>query len=308
MLGDLYFPLDSAAAWADLARMDSCKFPFLSCSIVAFLLAGHAAVTAAAPFDSATVTRVENRATVAEIKDGQATGSHPAAVSDAIRANNILQTASNARAELEFKDKSLVRIGPNSVFSFEAHSRTLSLEKGDMLFYLPPGKSGVKLKTAALTAAINGTVVLLSPAGILCLEGSFTLKYMEDGVEKSVTIEAGTDHNAAKFEGGKLVVYKSDGTDSLFAGSRRKLLAWASLPADAERKIAQASPWVKQALADNAAVGLEEFVNVGSFVPVVPFFGGGSGGTGGSGGAVTVVLPSGLVGFFDSIGTFLGLQ
>jgi hypothetical protein len=276
----------------------------VSC-IVASVAAGVAAIHAAPAFDIATVTRVENKATVAEIKGGQAIGAHPAVVSEVIKANNFLQTASTARAELEFNDKSLVRVGPNSIFSFDASSRTLSLEKGDMLFYLPPGKAGVKLKTAALTAAITGTVVLWSLDGALALEGKFTLFYKQDGLDKQVTLEAGTDHNAAKWIFGTLVVYQSDGEDQLWSRDRRKLLEWAELPDDAEDKLAKFSPWLKESDADYAVIHLYDSAGVGFDSDSSRLANRALATTTHT---VTGVLPCGKVGIFDSLGIFLGLR
>lgn len=279
------------------------------------LLAGFVATAAAAPLESATVTRVENKATVAEIRGGQAIDAHPARLSEVISTSSFLQTSIDSRAELEFLDKSLLRVGPNTIFSFDARSRTLSLEKGDMLFYLPPGRGGVKLKTAALTAALTGTVVFLSPRGIVALDGTVTLTYQEDGVEKKAVIKAGTEKNAAKWVNGKLVIYHSTGKDALWFPARRKLLQWAKLPSDAEKKIAFYNPWLRQAAADYASAALLEYSNESFFIGILPYFGGGSGTSGGGGGAnggtgqtVTAVLPNGLVLIFDSAGTFLGLR
>ncbi len=277
------------------------------------MLAGLATANGEAPFASATVTRVENKATVAEIKGGQATGVHPATVSEVISASSFLQTASGARAELEFMDKSLLRVGPNSVFSFDARSRTLSLERGDMLFYLPPGRGGVKLKTAALTAALTGTVVLLSPAGMLALDGAVTLTYMEDGVQKKAVIEAGTDHNAVKWIFGKLITYKSTGTDSLWFTARKKLLTWGALPSDAEKKIARNNPWLKQAAADYAVGGLDDDAVIRLFDAAGAGFDSdisrlANRALATTSTTVTAVLPNGSIGIYDSIGRFLGLR
>ena len=264
---------------------------------VATVFASLATVLGAAPFDSATVTRVENKATVAEIKGGQAIGAHPAAVSDVVRANNFLQTASDARAELEFRDKSLVRVGPNTVFSFEARSRTLSLEKGEMLFYLPPGTGGVTIKTAAVTAALTGTVVLLTPFGIIVLEGKLTLI---DKFGKKTTLEAGTDHNAATWANGRVTAYQSDGTDRRWFSLRRNLLTW-HLPDNAEIKMARFSPWLKDGFPGSGDDGPFEGPGPGFGGGPSPVFGGGGGG-GGEGNQTTRTNAGGSIGILDAPG------
>jgi hypothetical protein len=251
---------------------------------------------------------VENKAIVAEIKNGLATGAHPATVSEVITASSLLQTTRDARAELEFLAKSLLRIGPNTVFSFDARSRTLTLEKGDMLFYLPPGRGGVKLKTAALTAALTGTVVLFSLDGILSLDGKVTITYKEDGEEKTAVIEAGTDHNAAQWIGGKLRIYKSAGDDRMWFRDRSKLLDWAKLPADAEKKIAKYSPWLKEGAASYAINDTWDNQSDSWLLFALPLIGGNASAGATTGATVTAVLPNGSVELYDSIGRFLGFR
>src|SRR5262249_25773544 len=77
--------------------------------------------------------------------------------------------------ELQYDDGSLVRIGQHTVFSFEADSRTLELEKGTLIFHVPKGAGGGTVKTPSLTAAITGTVAKVTPTMIMVLEGHITL-------------------------------------------------------------------------------------------------------------------------------------
>lgn len=134
------FPLHSL--WS---RLTGC---LLVCAYPAF---------AAPPFDSAKVTKVENKVAVGDLRDKQAS-QRRAQISDVIEASNYLQTQLESRAELEFKDTSIVRVGQNTLFSFDAESRTLSLQRGAVLFYIPHGGGGGKIKTPSLTAAITGTI------------------------------------------------------------------------------------------------------------------------------------------------------
>jgi hypothetical protein len=122
----------------------------------------------ALPFTSATVTRVENHVSIGDHTGGN---ERPAALHDVVQAETYLFTQDKSRAELEFPDHSIVRVGQNTVFSFDASSRTLSLEKGAMLFYVPPGSGGGNIKTPSLTAAITGTVGKVSENLIAVLSG-----------------------------------------------------------------------------------------------------------------------------------------
>ena len=125
---------------------------------------------AAEPFNSATVTRLENNVAIGEVKGGHANERH-AAISDVVKDHDYLATQQQSRAELEFADHSMVRVGQNSVFSFDANSRTLSLQKGAMLFYIPPGSGGGTIKTPSLTAAVTGTIAKVSENMIAVLSG-----------------------------------------------------------------------------------------------------------------------------------------
>src|SRR4030095_3627391 len=80
-----------------------------------------------------------------------------------------------SRAELKYPDGTIVRIGQNTVLTFEADTRTLSLEKGSLLFYIPKGQGGGTIRTASITAAITGTIGKVTDNMIAILEGEVTL-------------------------------------------------------------------------------------------------------------------------------------
>ena len=187
----------------------------------AFILASASVAVAQAPLDSATITRVQNKVAVGEIKGGQVSARRPAVVSDSVKATQIVQTGGDSRAELQFKDTSLVRVGQNSVFSFEGRSRTLSLDKGDMLFYAAPNQGIRSIKTPALTAAITGTLGKLTPDMLAILRGSTTVKVGG----KKYKITAGW---AVKVVKGKAVLFRFDPKEA----TRGKLYAMGPLPED----------------------------------------------------------------------------
>lgn len=198
---------------------------------VATMLGSVTLAVAAVPFDSAKITRVENKVTVGEIKAGQAAARRPAVVSEAVKANNFVQTGSESRAELQFKDSSLVRVGQNSVFSFEARSRTLSLQKGDMLFYVAPGQGAGTIKTPALTAAITGTLCKVAPDMIAVLRGSITIPIDL----KPVRVPAGY---AVRVINGKAQIFQFDPKEA----TRGKLYSMGPLPEDPGIQIEQDTP------------------------------------------------------------------
>lgn len=114
------------------------------------LAAAHAAI----PFDSATVTRVENKVSYGQVKGGHSQ-TRPAAAQDTVKADNFVLSETASRAELQYPDGSIVRVGQNTVFSFDADTRTLILKKGRFIGYIPPGGS-CTVKTPSFTAAITG--------------------------------------------------------------------------------------------------------------------------------------------------------
>jgi hypothetical protein len=160
------------------------------------------------PFTSATVMRIENQVTLGTHGGGN---ERPAALHDVVQAQTYLFTQDKSRAELEFPDHSIVRVGQNTVFSFDAASRTLSLEKGAMLFYVPPGSGGGTIKTPSLTAAITGTVGKVSANLIAVLSGELQTKWG--------TVHAG---EAIAYLNGNIRIFKYDQSQAL-AGY---LVAW----------------------------------------------------------------------------------
>jgi FecR protein len=130
----------------------------------------------AGPLTSAEVTKIINRVSLIE----PAKGARPAALRDVIKDDLGLQTGARSRSELLFQDNTLTRVGAETYFSFKTGTRDLTLEKGSMLLQVPKGLGGAKIHTAAVTAAITGTTIMMeySPRQylkVLVLEGSLRL-------------------------------------------------------------------------------------------------------------------------------------
>ncbi|MEZ0254537.1 MAG: FecR domain-containing protein [Chthoniobacter sp.] len=144
---------------------------------VALALAAIGTLRAAEPaaITSATVTRVENQVNYGKVI-GDKSESRPAVPNDIIKTNNFLMSEVDSRAEMKYDDGTIVRIGQNTIFSFEANTRTLNLKKGTFVFYVPKGKGGGTIKTPSFTAAITGTVGKVSNNIIAVLEGEVTLQ------------------------------------------------------------------------------------------------------------------------------------
>ena len=143
--------------------------------VSALLLAPLAAAHAAVPYSSATVTRVENKVSYGQVRGGRSE-TRLASPRDVVRASDFLLSESESRAELKYEDGTIVRIGQNTVFSFDAKTRTLKLDKGTLVFYIPKGAGGATIKTPSITAAITGTTGKVSVNTIAIVEGQVTLK------------------------------------------------------------------------------------------------------------------------------------
>src|SRR5436190_9018019 len=145
----------------------------------------------AGPLTSAEVTKIINRVSVID----PAKGGHPATVRDVIKDDLGLQTGAKSRSELLFQDNTLTRLGAETFFSFKTGTRDMTLEKGSMLLQVPKGLGGAKIHTAAVTAAITGTTIMMeySPGKylkVLVLEGSLRLS-RNGSFGDSVTLHPG---------------------------------------------------------------------------------------------------------------------
>src|SRR2546429_3935414 len=143
---------------------------------VAFYFGVFVQQSVASPLTSAEVTKIINRVSVVD----PAKGGHPAMLRDVIKDDLGLQTAAKSRSELLFQDNTLTRIGAETFFSFKTGTRDMTLEKGSMLLQVPKGLGGAQIHTAAVTAAITGTTIMMeySPGQyikVLVLEGSLRL-------------------------------------------------------------------------------------------------------------------------------------
>ncbi|MEQ2007698.1 MAG: FecR family protein [Limisphaerales bacterium] len=75
---------------------------------------------------------------------------------------DIIQTGPDSLAELVAADKTVTRIGANTIFSFSGKGRELNLEQGSVLFHSPKGKGGGTVKTKAASASVLGTTIVVT--------------------------------------------------------------------------------------------------------------------------------------------------
>ena len=126
---------------------------------LALLLVAGGPVFAADSLQKARFTEVIRDVRVTK---ANTTDMREAKVNDTFEVPEVIRTGMDSRAELEAPDKTIARIGANTIFSFEAAKRTMNLQSGSVLFHSPKGMGGGTIKTAAATAAVTGTRISLS--------------------------------------------------------------------------------------------------------------------------------------------------
>ncbi|MGJ8643883.1 MAG: FecR family protein [Luteolibacter sp.] len=116
-----------------------------------------AGMAVAAPLKSANLTTVVNDVKVSE----KSSAAKAASEGQKLSGSSTVLTGRNSRAELSFADKTVTRIGANSIFRFGANSRDLAIDKGSFLLQVPKNAGGAKIRTATVTAAITGTTTMI---------------------------------------------------------------------------------------------------------------------------------------------------
>ena len=155
--------------------------------------------SAAGPLTSAQITKIINRVRVVD----PVKGGHPAIIREVIKDDLGLSTGEKSRSELLFQDNTLTRIGAETFFSFKTGTRDMTLERGSMLLQVPKGLGGAKIHTAAVTAAITGTTIMMEYVPhvyikVIVLEGSLRLS------------RNGTSGDSVVLHAGKMVIMRPD--------------------------------------------------------------------------------------------------
>jgi hypothetical protein len=151
------------------------KAVFFAAAVVAIFVISNPE-SLAGPLTQAEVTKIINQVSVIDPQSG----GRPAMLQDVIKDELGLETGKKSRSELLFQDDTLTRLGAETFFSFKTGTRDMTLEKGSMLLQVPKGLGGAKIHTAAVTAAITGTTIMLEYIPkqyikVLVLEGSLRL-------------------------------------------------------------------------------------------------------------------------------------
>lgn len=129
------------------------------------------------PLRTAELSRVVNDVRLSE----RQAAARQARVGERLGGQSTLLTGRDSRAELSFPDRTVTRIGSNSVFRFRSGSRDMEIDQGSFLLQVPGQAGGATIRTATVTAGIAGTTTMMeySPGKWLkfvTLEGKASLR------------------------------------------------------------------------------------------------------------------------------------
>lgn len=116
--------------------------------------------------------------------------SRPALKGSIVSGKTAVRTGLKSRAQMDFPDASIVRLGANSVFSFTQGQRDVDLEKGTILMQVPKSLGRTKIRTSSISAAITGTTIMIEyvppiteDAGEIITPGTFKAIVIEGSLE-----------------------------------------------------------------------------------------------------------------------------
>ena len=124
---------------------------FLTIATLAFALASGLSNVSADELKEAKVTQVVQDVKV--VPSGAS--ARPVVVNETVRQGNAVQTGTQSRSELTFKDETITRLGEKTIYNIGG-GRTIELGSGQFLLYAPKKAGGAKVKMGPVTAAISG--------------------------------------------------------------------------------------------------------------------------------------------------------
>ena len=159
-----------------------------------------------APVAFALANWLPNQATAADLQEAKVTqvvqdvkvvpagaAARTVTVNETVPQGNAVQTGTQSRSELTFRDQTITRLGEKTIYNVGG-GRTVELGSGQFLLYVPKKAGGAKVKMGPVTAAITGTTVVgnVSQSGVVeftVLEG--TARVRLDRVGQCLLVVAG---------------------------------------------------------------------------------------------------------------------
>src|SRR5216110_280980 len=159
-----------------------------------------------APVAFALANWLPNQATAADLQEAKVTqvvqdvkvvpagaAARTVTVNETVQQGNAVQTGTQSRSELTFRDQTITRLGEKTIYTVGG-GREIELGSGQFLLYVPKKAGGAKVKMGPVTAAITGTTVVgnVSQSGVVeftVLEG--TARVRLDRVGQCLLVVAG---------------------------------------------------------------------------------------------------------------------
>src|SRR5438094_10020817 len=159
-----------------------------------------------APVAFALANWLPNQATAADLQEAKVTqvvqdvkvvpagaAARTVTVNETVPQGNAVQTGTQSRSELTFRDQTIRRLGEKTIYTIGG-GREIELGSGQFLLYVPKKAGGAKVKMGPVTAAITGTTVVgnVSQSGVVeftVLEG--TARVRLDRVGQCLLVVAG---------------------------------------------------------------------------------------------------------------------
>ena len=157
--------------------------------IICLLIAGSC--LNAAQFPETRITQVAKNVKLGPAQAMQ----RRATVGESVHDGDFINTGATGRSELTFADQTIARVGAKTIVSFSNETRTIDLVEGAMLFQIPRGARGLKIKTAAIAAASKGATGIIERHAnfyikCLVLEGIVRC-YLTNRIGESLLIHPG---------------------------------------------------------------------------------------------------------------------
>ena len=117
-----------------------------------------------------------------------------AILNDKIESDTQVGTGEQSMCEISLDDKSITRIGANSMFSFVRKERLVKCDKGTFLVSKDPETETITVTTGSVTAAISGSTVVLDvkdDATHIAVAETTTGVVVTDKNGKSMTLQSG---------------------------------------------------------------------------------------------------------------------
>lgn len=188
--------------------------------VIVNVLCAGASVVWGADLSQAVVRQKVNIVTVAPRLGAKA---EPAVQGAILYDQNVVQTGAASKAELEFADRTRMRMTANAIFTFDTKTRTMNHTQGAVLVSKPTDSGAIELRSGAISGGITGSTVFLSTMPLTSgkaghtrskRKGSTTIVGMLEGKIRGGarwTDSAGREHSTPfRLGPGELIVARSD--------------------------------------------------------------------------------------------------